>query len=209
MGKSTTKNPVVTHPVASPAIRSPRAILPRDEANNFGDPDHSELAHPQDTICSSCGAVYHNQHWIFDQKRRDLLLNSGSPNQVTCPGCIKIAERNPEGILTLRGDYWQQHRDEILNLIRNEETRGMETNPLARIMDIRDEGDTLVVETTNAKLTEKMGRRLDKAHNGSVHYDWPDNRQFVRVDWERWTDGNDPHNGKERPHGKHGGPGNK
>jgi hypothetical protein len=185
MGKSASKNPMVAHPVASPSIDNPRSILAREEIHNFGDPDLPELSYPQDTVCSRCGAVYHDQRWSLNEKRRDLLLGAGTPHQVVCPGCVKIQERNPQGIVTLRGDYWARHHEEILNLARNEEARGLSDNPLARIIDVREEDGRLVIETTNAKLAQKIGRSIDKAHNGELEYQWGDNNQFVRVEWER------------------------
>jgi len=49
------------------------------------------------------------------------------------------------GVVTLSGNYWLAHEEEILNLVHNEEARGMGVNPLERIMDIRREGDSFVV----------------------------------------------------------------
>ncbi len=185
MGKSTTKNPVVSNPSLTPGNPNPRATQPRDQIDDFHDPYLPEGSYPEDTVCSGCGAVWHNQHWNLDPKRRDLLLSAGAANEVTCPGCKIIAERNPQGIVRLRGDYWPEHREDILNLIRNEEARGVQDNPIARIMEIREEGDSLIVETTNEKLAQRIGRAVEKAHKGSLDFRWPDGNQLVRIYWER------------------------
>ena len=110
---------------------------------------------------------------------------AATAHAVICPACKKIAEGYPEGIVTLRGDYWPQHEEEILNLIRNEERRAMAVNPLERIMDIRHEGDALVVETTNEKLAQRIGHRIDKTHSGHVEYKWSRDNHLLRVYWER------------------------
>jgi len=195
MGKSMSKNPVAAnHPVASPKSRSPKGVLARDELQEYnGDTYIPDGHYPDDTVCARCGAVYQNQHWTLDDKKRDTLLAAGSPNEVTCPGCKKIAERNPGGIVTLRGDYWPVHREEILNLIKNEELRGMQTNPLERIMDIREEADCLIIETTNEKLAQRIGRHVDKAHSGALEFKWSGGNHLVRVEWERSLNGGERH----------------
>jgi NMD protein affecting ribosome stability and mRNA decay len=129
--------------------------------------------------------VFQNQHWTLDEKKRDLLVSSGAANPIVCPACRKIASHDPHGIVTLRGDYWPQHREDILNLIRNEEARGMAANPLERIIDIREEEDALIIETTNEKLAQRLGRSIHNAHKGAVEYKWPDGNRLVRVEWER------------------------
>ena len=184
MGKSTSKNPMVNHPIANPGNPNPR-IVPRDGIDDFHDPYLPDGHPPDGTVCSQCGAVYHNQHWTLDSKKSNVLIAADTPNQVVCPACRKVADRNPHGIVTLRGDYWPQHREEILNLIRNEEQRGMEVNPLERIIDIREEDGNLIVETTNEKLAQRIGKRVHKAHSGNIDYKWPDGNRLARVDWDR------------------------
>lgn len=189
MGKSREMNPMISHPVNKPGIRDPRTVLARDQIPNYEserpDPEIPDLARPDNTLCTECGAVYQNQHWVLDEKKRQLLIASGAANEVICPGCKIVAERNPQGIVYLSGDYWPAHREEILNLIRNEEARGMSTNPLERIIDIRDEDNTLIIETTNEKLAQKIGRSINKAHSGDLEYKWSGGNHLVRIYWER------------------------
>lgn len=78
-----------------------------------------------------------------------------------CPACRKIADGFPSGVVTLRGKFLQTHRDEILAIVRNEERRARETNPLERIMATR------------------------KAYQGTVSYKWSEDANLVRVDWSR------------------------
>ncbi|OIP33066.1 MAG: hypothetical protein AUK27_11505 [Deltaproteobacteria bacterium CG2_30_66_27] len=61
-----------------------------------------------------------------------------------CPACRKIADGFPSGVVTLRGEFLRTHRDEILTIVHNEERRARETNPLERIMAIREEDANLV-----------------------------------------------------------------
>lgn len=185
MGKSVSKNPTVTHAAASPQVRTPKAVLARDDLQEYDDPYLPDQHYEDGTVCTQCGAVYANQHWTLDEKQRAKMMGGAVKHETTCPGCKKIAERNPHGIVTLSGDYWPQHREEILNLIRNEEQRAVGTNPLERIMDIREEDGALVIETTNEKLAQRIGRHIDKAHNGQIEYQWSDGNRLVRVYWQR------------------------
>jgi len=104
---------------------------------------------------------------------------------VICPGCRKVQVKDPGGVLTLAGGFWQQHRDEILNLIHNEEKRAIGTNPLERVIDIETDGDRLVVQTTNEKLVQRLGRALQKAYDGAVVYKWSEDNKVARVNWTR------------------------
>lgn len=185
MGKSTHKNPMVTNPIANPSVDNPRVVQPRDYIHDFGDPYIPDQHEPDGTVCTRCGAVYVNQHWTLDEKQRALMIAGAATNEVVCPGCKKVAERNPQGIVTLSGDYWPHHREEILNLIRNEESRALGTNPLERIIDIREEGGELIIETTNEKLAQRIGRHIDKAHSGRIDYRWSNDNHLVRVYWSR------------------------
>ncbi len=135
-------------------------------------------------VCSSCGALYRNQHWTLDPKRAEVLEQSGA-NTVICPACRKIQAKDPAGIVTLSGDYWPEHREEILNLIRREEARGAQVNPIERIMEIREEEGKLIIETTMEKLAQRIGHRIHSAHKGVVDYKWSDTNHLVRVAWER------------------------
>jgi hypothetical protein len=184
MGKPSNKNLMATNPAAMQKTTDPGNVRPRDEIHNFDSSYIPDGHYPDDTVCSRCHAVYHNQHWNRDDRRAETLLESGAAT-VVCAGCKIVEERNPGGIVTLRGDYWPQHREDILNLIRNEETRGIHTNPLERIIEIREEGDSLIIETTNVKLAQKIARSIDKAHSGTLDYHWPNTNHLLRVYWER------------------------
>jgi len=176
---------MVTNPVASPEIRSPEVVWPRDDVQEVADPYRPDRHGESGTVCSGCGAVYVNQHWSMDEAQRERIRSAAALHEVICPACKKIADGYPEGVVKLSGDYWPKHEEEILNLIRNEEQRAIGVNPLERIMDIRREEDALIVETTNERLAQRIGHRIEKAHNGHVEYKWSGGDHLLRVFWER------------------------
>jgi hypothetical protein len=100
-----------------------------------------------------------------------------------CPACRKIRDDFPYGELRLVG-MEREEKQEVFRLLRNEEARAREKNPLERIMRIQAEGAGWKVETTTEKLAQRLGRSLRKARGGRVDYKWSHNNKFVRVVWE-------------------------
>lgn len=185
MGDSKRMNPTVTLPRDHAGTQDPTVAMTRDQFGDVDDPNRVARHYRDDTVCPRCQALYRDERWTRDEERVALLLAAGTSEQVICPACKSLGERLPEGILTLRGEFWQTHRAEILSLLRNVEDAGMQDNPTARILEIREEDETLVVETANEKLAQQLGRSLAKAYHGKVDYHWGDGNHLVRVYWER------------------------
>lgn len=55
------------------------------------------------------------------------------------------------------------HRDEILQLVHNEEERSRGINPLERTMEIHEGEDGMELLTTDGKLAQWIGREIRKA----------------------------------------------
>ncbi len=63
----------------------------------------------------------------------------------------------------------------------------MAKNPLERIIRVAREGDELVIETTEQKLAEHLGRALHKSHQGELKVSWTEEHSVCRVTWERMS----------------------
>ena len=57
-------------------------------------------------------------------------------------------------------------RGEVLRVLRNEEERAREKNPLGRIMRMEADGEHWKVETTTEKLVQRLGRRCTRREAG-------------------------------------------
>jgi NMD protein affecting ribosome stability and mRNA decay len=136
-------------------------------------------------LCDSCHALYRNKRWYLDPEAWTAAANDPEAHRVTCPACQKIAERYPEGVVTLRGGYLWEHEEEIRNILKNEENKAMAKNPLERIIRMDREGEELVIETTEEKLAEHLGRVLYRAHHGELNISWDQDHDLCRVTWER------------------------
>ncbi len=157
----------------------------RGRAKTSEDPYIPEEGRAEPAICETCHALYRNKRWYLDPKMVAECQDDPGVHRVTCPACQKIAERYPEGIVTLSGGYLWDHEEEIRNILRNEENKAMARNPLERIMSMEREGDDLVIKTTEEKLAEHLGRALHRAHQGELSVTWTDEHSVCRVNWER------------------------
>ncbi len=138
------------------------------------------------SLCEGCHAVYRNKRWYADPDLYEATRKNPASAEIVCPACLKIRDNFPGGLVTLTGTYLIAHRQELLNLIRNEEERARGFNPLERVMSIRDDGfGKMIVATTNEKLAQRLGRAIKKAFRGEVAYNWSHENKLVRVEWER------------------------
>ncbi len=128
-----------------------------------------------------CGAVFSNKRWHY-------AACNASPRgeqQVVCPACHRIADRNPAGIVTLKGSFFAAHGEEIDNLIKNTAEAAVMKNPLGRIMDINREKEGVTITTTDAKLAQKIGREVFKSHGGDLQFTSSHAVGPVRISWSR------------------------
>jgi NMD protein affecting ribosome stability and mRNA decay len=133
------------------------------------------------TAYCACGAVFRNKRWVQE--------TSGAPRQegpsIVCPACHRIADQNPAGIISLGGDFYTAHEEEINNLVKNTAQTSAAKNPLGRVMEINKEKGGVTITTTDVKLAQKIGRVVFKAHGGELHYTWSHAGPPVRVTWSR------------------------
>jgi NMD protein affecting ribosome stability and mRNA decay len=142
--------------------------------------------------CRGCGCIYFRGRWTLDPSREILkrveLRDGVRPTY--CPACQKIRDHYWMGVVQISGIAAGEKR-EVIKLLRNEETRAREKNPLERIVRIVEAANGLRVETTTEKLAQRLGRALAKARGGKIVYKWSHRNKFARVVWEK-TEKNKP-----------------
>lgn len=137
------------------------------------------------TVCPSCHAIYHKKRWFFDDGMYHDLKKTKGVNWQKCPADRKIEDHYPMGVVKLYGPFVNEHRDEIINLIRSEERHAMEKNPLERLMRVERRDTGLNVETTTDGLALRIGRVLSRAYKGKAEFDWKYSDKSVLVQWGR------------------------
>jgi len=150
-----------------------------------GDPYLLQDVRYESAVCKRCNAAYQNKRWSFDESLLKKMNEWKGVNKVLCPACQKIKDKFPGGIVTLKGEFLREHKDEIMNLIRNEEERAMGFNPLERIMGINAVREGMELTTTNEKLAQRIGKSIRRAYQGRVGYKWSRDTKLLRVEWER------------------------
>jgi len=131
---------------------------------------------PEPSVCPQCGAVFHQGRWQW-------LKAPAGAHAATCPACHRIHDHFPAGFVTLKGEFLQGHRDEILNLVHNEEKREKADHPLKRIMAVEEKGDEVLVTTTDIHLARSIGDALHHAYQGELEYHYNPEQSLLRVEW--------------------------
>ncbi len=142
------------------------------------DPYQAKHKLPEPTVCPQCGAVFHDGRWQW-------LARPAGADEELCPACHRIHDGYPAGFVTVEGSFFKQHREELLHLIRNEETRAKAEHPLKRIMQIEDKDDGLLVTTTDIHLARGIGEALHHAYQGELEYHYNERENLLRVVWSR------------------------
>ena len=128
------------------------------------------------TVCKTCGALYHKGRWTWGAR-------PAGADEIVCPACLRIQDKYPKGFVTLKGSFKDEHRDQVMGVIHNTETKEKQEHPLARIMTIEHRPEGLVVSTTDTHLPRRIGEALKHAHQGELAIHYEKNEEFVRVTW--------------------------
>lgn len=133
---------------------------------------------PEPTRCPDCGAVFQNGRWIWGSAPT-------AAHEERCPACQRIHDKFPAGFVTLKGAFLQAHREEILHLMRNHETKEKTEHPLQRIMAIVEDADGVVVTTTDTHLARDIAQALHHAYKGELEFRYNREENLLRATWSR------------------------
>jgi NMD protein affecting ribosome stability and mRNA decay len=133
---------------------------------------------PEPTVCPDCGAVFHAGHWQWLAKPKDA-------HQTTCPACHRVRDHFPAGYVSLDGEFFASHEQEILQLIHHRETQEKAGHPLQRIMAIEKTKHGTLVTTTDIHLARGIGEALHHAYQGELEFHYNSDQNLMRVSWSR------------------------
>lgn len=138
--------------------------------------DRADMSEP--SVCSDCGAAYHDGRWQWITPPIHAL-------HTRCPACRRIHEKMPAAYISITGQFAHDHRQELLSIIRNLETSEKAEHPLRRIMAIEEHADKLMITTTDIHLARGIGEALSHAYQGTLDFNYSDAEYLLRVSWER------------------------
>lgn len=132
------------------------------------------------TLCPKCGVVFSGGRWQW------LTDIPDSAHQERCPACHRIHDKVPAGFLTLSGEFFAEHRNEIMHLMHNKVEEQKAQHPMNRIMNVEDQkaGD-VVITFTDVHLPRGVGAAIKDAYEGDLDIHYPKEAGIVRVYWRR------------------------
>ena len=138
----------------------------------------SKLVEP--TLCPECGVVFSDGRWQW------LPEVPEDAHRTLCPACQRIREKMPAGFLTLGGEFFIEHRDEIMHLVHNKVEAQRAQHPMNRLMDIEDQEDGgTVITFTDMHLPRGVGEAIEHAYKGNLDIQYTEEAAIVRVYWQR------------------------
>ena len=157
--------------------------LPKRDAgvvkdNLSDDPYHSATKPPEPTACPKCKAAFVGGRWTWDHAPKDAY-------QQLCPACQRIEDKFPAGYVTIKGQFFKEHRDEIVALITNHEKKEKASRPLQRIMGMDKTREGIEVTTTDSHLARGIGEALQDAYKGELKLRYSRDENLLRATWKR------------------------
>ncbi len=145
-----------------------------------GTPYYEYRKYPEPTVCAKCGLVFRDGRWTWNGE-----LPQGEVNKEFCPACRRIEDKYPGGIVRLEGPYFLERKEEIMNLVRNEEEDTRALRPLQRIMWMEEDEEGVTIYVTYPHLARRIGEKVNSAHKGELDFSYNEGEKFVRVYWRR------------------------
>ena len=142
------------------------------------DPYRAALRPPEPTTCPQCHATFTDGRWTWEKAPADAYHQ-------LCPACQRIHDRFPGGYVTIKGEFFKTHRDEIVALINEHAKKEKSSRPLQRIMGIDEKRDGIEVSTTDSLLARGIGEALHDAYKGDLKLRYSRDENLLRATWKR------------------------
>lgn len=144
------------------------------------DPYQARGKLPEPTACPDCGAVFAKGRWQWGEAPADA-------NKHRCPACSRIHDRVPAALLTVSGEFFNAHKDEIMSLIHHTEQREKAGHALERIMGIDEQpaDNGVVISYTGIHLAKSTGEALHSAYQGEFNFEYSDRDGVLHASWQR------------------------
>ena len=113
------------------------------------------------------------------------MTRPSDAHEEMCPACQRVRDKYPAGILTLRGPFLRERKEELLHLARNQEARARAEHPLQRIIGIEEREDAILITTTDIHLVRGIGEAVRRAYQGTLDFQYSEEGNILRVRWER------------------------
>ena len=87
--------------------------------------------------------------------------------------------------MALSGRFLEAHKQELLNIARHREALEKAEHALARIIDVIEGEDGILITTTDPHLARRIGEALHHACAGELDFHYAEETNLLRVSWKR------------------------
>lgn len=136
--------------------------------------------YPSNTRCPQCDLLFHDGVW-----KRAALAADQDLHWKLCPACLQIRHGQVGGVVQFSGSFTGNHRQELLNRIRNVERQTKEERPLERIMSLKEEKEGITVSATTEHLVARIGKSIQRDFGGKLDLRYAPEDKFALVHWHR------------------------
>lgn len=136
--------------------------------------------YPANTECPKCELIFQDGVW-----KRGVPENRQQLRRKLCPACMQIRDRQAGGIIRFVGSFIADHRQDLLNRIRNLEEQAVEERPLERIINIKEGKDGIIVSATTEHLIARIGKAVQRDFGGTLDLRYSPEDKFATARWHR------------------------
>jgi NMD protein affecting ribosome stability and mRNA decay len=162
--------------------RAVARVMRREQSANderYGDdPYRASARPPEPTVCPECKAVFAEGRWAWDPPPEEAFRQ-------LCPACQRIHDKFPAGYVTIKGEFFKAHRDEIVTMIQKHEKKEKSQKPLLRIIDIDEKRDGVEITTTDSLLARGIAEALQSAYKGDLKLRYSRDENLLRAVWRK------------------------
>ena len=154
---------------------------PKDErayGQRNEDPYQSRGKYPEPSTCTGCGAVFKKGRWQWGAAQEDA-------HKHLCPACQRMHDRVPAGTVTISGEFFTEHQQEIMGLVHNIEAKERSEHPLQRIMSINQDDGGITISLTDFHLTHAIVEALSSAYQGEANETYVEKDGVMQASWAR------------------------
>jgi NMD protein affecting ribosome stability and mRNA decay len=144
----------------------------------LNDPYYQTEKPPEPTQCPKCHSVFTGGRWTWETAPKEAHAE-------TCPACRRIEDRFPAGYILIKGEFFNEHREDIINLVKARENRQKAERPLQRIMGMDETRDGFEITTTDSHLARGIAEALHDAYKGDLKVKYSRDENLVRAVWKR------------------------
>lgn len=169
---------------------------PKKKTYRFDRKGHKQSAHETQEfgpgkidviLCPSCSAVYYYKSWHHNMLHYSELTTDKRVAFSLCPACLMWKRHQWEGEIRIAG-IPREYEEQIRNTILAVADEAYRRDPMDRVFDIKSNGGTWIVYTSENQLAQRIARKLQsslKKHftKPNIRYGKKEDAVLIKMEW--------------------------